>query len=128
MISSIMLDHSACEKFCEQVFKLNKGIRYVGIFNGDNAFFKMREGVKNLLTQEQTMWSLKDTLARWKTRNTLSSELGKPLYAMAEYEKVKRVTVPIDENSFILISMERAVYHEIITKEILDLRDTYFKE
>lgn len=87
----------------------------------------MRDGVQNLLTPNQTIWSLKDTLERWKTRNALSSRLGKPLYAMAEYEKIKRLTIPVDEDCFILISMERDVYHEVITKEILDLRDEYFK-
>ena len=116
------------EKFCDQVFKLDMKIRYIGIFRNNDTFFKMRKGVKNLLTPNQTIWSLKDTHSRWKTREALSSRLGRQLYAMAEYEKVKRITIPIDEESFILISTEPDLYHEIITKEIIDLRDTYFKE
>jgi len=116
------------EKFCDEIFKLDRKIRYIGIFRNNDTFFKMREGVKNLLTPNQTTWSLKDIHSRWKTREALSSMLGRQLYAMAEYEKVKRITIPIDEESFILISTEPDLYHEIITKEIIEIRDTYFKE
>jgi hypothetical protein len=113
------------EKFCDEVFKLDKKIRYVGIFNKKDTYFKMRQGVKNLLTPNQTIWSLKDAFSRWKTREALSDKLGKPMYAMAEYEKVKRVTIPFGNDGLILVSMEPTLYHEIVTKEILDLRDRY---
>jgi len=115
------------EKFCDEIFKLDRKIRYIGIFRNNDTFFKMRDGVKNLLTPNQTIWSLKDIHSRWKTRESLSSKLGRQLYAMAEYEKIKRITIPIDEESFILLTTEPDLYHEIITKEILDIRDEYFK-
>ena len=116
------------EKFCEEVFKLDKNIRYIGVFDGNFSVIRMREGLKNLLTEEETRNSLVDTLSRWKTRMGLEKKLGKALYAMAEYEKVKRITIPLNEQGLILVSMESSAFHEIITKEIIEIRDRYLSQ
>ena len=116
------------EKFCEEVFKLHSKIRYVGIFEGPFTLIKMRPGLENLLTVDETKISLADTLTRWKTRQGLAKKLGKPLYAMAEYEKVKRITVPIGDDGLILVSAEPSIFHEVITKEIIELRDRFLTE
>ncbi len=113
------------EKFCNDVFKLDKNIRFVGIFDGHFSLVKMRDGLQSLLTPEETRNSLIDTYSRWRTRHGLSKKLGKPLYAMAEYEKVKRITIPLNDEGLILVSMDPSGYHEIITKEILGIRDKY---
>jgi len=113
------------KKFCLEVFKLDKKIRYVGIFYKNFSVVEMREGLQNLLSSEETRKSLEDTNTRWKIRESLKNKLGKPLYAMAEYEKVKRITIPIGNEGIILISIEPSLYHEIITKEILQIRDRY---
>ncbi len=113
------------EKFCNEVFKLDKNIRFVGIFDGHFSIVKMREGLQSYLTSEETKNSLIDTYSRWRTRQGLSKKLGKPLYAMAEYEKVKRITIPLNDNGLILVSVEPSCYHEIITKEIISIRDKY---
>lgn len=116
------------EKFCNEVFKLDKNIRYIGIFDSSFSVTKMRDGLTNLLTEEETQISLKDTLSRWNTRKELQKKLGKALYAMAEYEKVKRITLPLNDKGLILVSMEPSVFHEIITKEIIEIRDRYLSE
>lgn len=116
------------EKFCNEVFKLDKNIRYIGIFDGGISVTKMREGLKNLLTEEETKISMEDTLSRWNTRKGLQKKLGKALYAMAEYEKIKRITIPVNDRGIILVSMEPTVFHEIVTKEIIEIRDRYLAE
>ncbi len=113
------------EKFCDEVFKLDKKIRFVGIFNSHFKLIKMREGLQSLLSDEETQNSIIDTFSKWKTRQGLAKKLGEPLYAMAEYEKVKRITMPINDDGLILISAEPSVNHETITKEILSIRDKY---
>ena len=116
------------EKFCDEVFKLDKKIRYVGIFDRHYRLTKMREGLQSLLSNDETENSIIDTFSRWKTRQGLSKKLGKSFYAMAVYEKVKRITIPINDDGLILVSTEPSAYHENITKEILSLRDKYLSE
>ena len=116
------------EKFCDEVFKLDKKIRFVGIFNSHFKLIKMREGLQSLLSPEETQYSIIDTFSKWRTRQGLAKKLGEPLYAMAEYEKVKRITMPINDDGLILVSAEPSVNHDIITKEILSIRDKYLLE
>lgn len=114
------------EKFCTEVLELDKNIRYVGVYYKSRLYVKMREGVSNLLTPQETEKSLQDTYSRWETRQSLSPKLGKPLYAMAEYEKIKRITISFAKRGIVLISMEPKAYHEIITKEVIEIVDRYF--
>ena len=116
------------EKFCDEVLKLDKKIRFVGIFDGHYRLIKMRKGLQSLLSDQETENSIIDNFSRWRTRQGLSKKLGKPLYAMAEYEKVKRFTIPINDDGLILVSAEPSISHEIITKEILGIRDKYLSE
>lgn len=116
------------EKFCDEVFKLNERIRFVGIFDRRFRLLRMREGLQSLLTGEETQNSIVDTVSRWRTRQGLAKKLGDPLYALAEYKKVKRMTIPINEDGLILVSTEPSVNHEIIMKGIIKLRDKYLLE
>ena len=116
------------EKFCTKILRLDKNIRYVGIYYKSNLYIKMRDDVSNLLTPQETEKSLQDTYSRWETRQSLAPKLGMPLYAMAEYEKIKRITIPFGKRGIILISMEPKCYHEIITKEVIEIAERDFSE
>jgi hypothetical protein len=116
------------EKFCTEVLALDKNIRYVGVYYKSRLYVKMREGVVNLLTPQETEKSLHDAYSRWETRMSLAPKIGKPLYAMAEYEKIKRITIPFAKRGIVLISMEPKAYHEIITKEVIEIVEKYFSE
>jgi len=122
---SLIISPIDYEKFCDEVFNLDMKIRFVGIFNSRFKLIKMREGLQSYLTNEETQYSIIDTFSKWRTRQGLAKKLGEPLYAMAEYEKVKRITIPINDDGLILVSAEPSVNHETITKEILSIRDKY---
>ena len=51
------------EKFCDEVFKLDKKIRFVGIFNSRFKLIKMREGLQSYLSNEETQFSIIDTFS-----------------------------------------------------------------
>ena len=113
------------EKFFDEILGLDKNIRYVGIYSKNEIHGKMREGLPNLLTPEESKKSLNDAAAGWKTHTDLAHKIGEPLYAIIEYKKVKRITFPLDKERLILIFMEPEAYHEIIIKELLEIRDRY---
>jgi hypothetical protein len=60
-------------------------------------------------------------LARWGLRNALASKVGKGRYAMAEYEKVKRITIPLENNHLLLITTEVEADHGRIIGNVLKL-------
>jgi len=65
-----------------------------------------REGVQNYLTQEETEDSLKRAAGSWKGRRELSSKIGRGLYGVAEFEKITRVTFPIEDDNILFVSLD----------------------
>jgi hypothetical protein len=111
-------------RICKEILDLDPKIRYVGVCDdtGGTKYGGQREGVKNLLSPEETKKSNLQALARWSLRNTLSSKVGKGRYAMAEYEKVKRITIPLEDNShLLLITTEVNADHDRIINKVLRL-------
>jgi hypothetical protein len=54
-------------------------------------------------------------------RNSLASKIGKGRYAMAEYEKIKRITFPLENQHLLLITTEVNADHSKIIDGVLKL-------
>ncbi|HET6800464.1 MAG TPA: hypothetical protein VFH25_07875 [Nitrososphaeraceae archaeon] len=111
-------------RLCKEILDLDPKIRYAGVCDdtGETKFGSQREGVENLLSSEETKRSNLEALARWALRNTLSPKVGKGRYAMAEYEKVKRITIPSEDNShLLLVTTEVKADHSRIIQQVLKL-------
>ncbi len=113
------------DSFCNEIFNIDKRIRYVGIIDEHRTYQKMRKGLQNLLTMEESRESMEDAMLRWKTRKKLAEKVGQPLYAMAIYEKVKRFTFQFDNDGLILVSMDTSGYHEVVLQEIIHIKNKF---
>jgi hypothetical protein len=113
------------EKICDEILNCDNQIRYVGIYDYGELHDKMRTGISSYLTREETEVSLSQAIYRWSTRKKTSSKIGKPIFAMAKYEKIYRVTIPIGGAGIILISTElNAKVSEIVDK-VLAIQSKY---
>ena len=65
-----------------------------------------REGVKNLLTEDESKKSLELAVNSWKTRGQLEPKLGKGRYVLAEYKRIKRITMPLGDNYLLYMTAE----------------------
>ena len=110
-------------KLCKEILDLDPKIRFAGVCDdtGETKFGGQREGIKNLLSPEETKRSNLQALARWALRNSLSPKVGKGKYAMAEYEKVKRITIPLDNGHLLLITTEVNADHSRLIDQVLKL-------
>jgi hypothetical protein len=116
----MFMDYS---KLCQQIMALDPRVRFAGICDdtGEILYGGQREGVKDLLSREETRRSNLQALARWGLRYTLASKIGRGKYAMAEYENIKRITVPLDNYYLLLVTTEVDLDHEKIINDILKL-------
>ena len=92
-----------------QIMNLDPKIRFVTIIDindGMILFSEHKPGVTNLLTKEESDQSLTFTLSAWKIRNTLQKQIGKGKFVLAEYEKIKRISMPFDDNHLLYITTE----------------------
>ena len=81
-----------------------------------------REGVKNLLTSKESKESLELAVKGWKTRGDLAPKIGKGKYVLAEYERVKRLTLPLGNDHLLYITTEVKCDHSILIAEIKKMR------
>jgi hypothetical protein len=110
-------------KICEDILNLDSKVRFAGVCddNGEIKYGGQREGVKNLLMPEDTKKSNVQAIAMWGLRKSLGLRIGKGLYAMAEYDKIKLITFPLENDHFLLITTEVESDHNNIISSVLKL-------
>jgi hypothetical protein len=111
------------ERLCKDILNLDPKIRFAGICDetGQTKYGGQREGVRNLFSPEETKKSNLQALARWGLRNALAPKIGKGRYSMAEYEKIKRITAPLENYHLLLVTTEIEADHGRIIDNILQL-------
>lgn len=111
---------------CKQILTLDNSIRFSGIANrmGKMVASVFQEGVMPLLTDEEVKGSAITSVLRMKTREDYEEKLGKAIYTFTLYEKVKRASIPLNHEDYVLlfVSFDRNAQHEeIILGKILPL-------
>ncbi len=113
------------EKICDEILECDEKIRYVGVYDYGELYDKMRPGLKNHLSREETEMSLSQAVYRWSTRKKTADKIGKPIFALAKYEKIYRITVPIGGAGLVLISTELDADVNGIAEKVLKIKDRY---
>lgn len=113
------------EKICDEILECDKKIRYVGVYDYGELYDKMRQGLKSHLTREETEMSLSQAVYRWSTRKKTSEKIGKPIFALAKYEKIYRITIPIGGAGLILISTELDADVNKTVDKIVEIKNKY---
>jgi hypothetical protein len=118
------------EEFCQLILGTDESIRFVGIASLTGAILAMkyRANLTPLLTQEETASSIKYSVWRMESRRELEEKIGRTLYVVATYEKLKRATIPVgqDGKSILIISFDIGCDAEsIIRNKILTIIKPY---
>jgi hypothetical protein len=80
-----------------------------------------REGIKNLLSPEESKKSLELAVNSWKIRSALAPKIGRGKYVLAEYEKIKRITMPLNEKHILYVTTEVECNHSALIDRIQSL-------
>src|ERR671912_3023956 len=106
---------------CKQIIELDSAIRFVGIPNkfGKQIVVEYRKGLTPLLTDTESELYAIESVMRMNTRKDFESKLGKPIYSFTLYEKLKRVTISLDNYDYpvLMVSFDIGVDHESIILE-----------
>ena len=111
------------DRLCKDILGLESKIRFAGVCDdsGEIKSGGQREGIPDLLSPEETKRSNLQAIARWALRSSFSSKVGKGRYAMAEYEKIKRITFPLEQSHLLLVTTEVDADHDKIIRDILPM-------
>jgi hypothetical protein len=101
-------DYELLNSLCDEVLAKHSSIRWAGVVNRNGVILtqKAREEVKLLLTEEENEEYAASAIARQKTRGKFEPKIGKMLYAFGRYERLHRATIPINENYYLLITLD----------------------
>ena len=119
------------EKLCYDVLNLDTKVRFVGVCDntGEIKSGGLKDGIKSILTDDEIKKSNLISLERWRLHNKLADRIGKARYAMEEYEKVKQITMPLEDEHLLLISTEvNADHGKIIESAIQLIISDYVKD
>ena len=104
----------------KDIMSIDPKIRLVTICdtNGNIIFYRHRQGVQNLLSNDESKKSLEMAMYSWKVREGLSDKIGKGMYVLAEYEKIKRITMPFGDDLLLYLTTEVEADHSNIYDRI----------
>jgi hypothetical protein len=119
------------QKLCNDILNLDPKVRFVGVCDntGEIKNGGLKDGIKSILTDEEIKKANLISLQRWRLHNTLADRIGKARYAMEEYEKIKQITMPLEDEHLLLISTEVDADHgKIIESAIQLIISNYVKD
>ncbi len=119
----LKIDYELLNSVCDDVLAKHASIRWTGVVNRNGVILaqKAGKGVKLLLSDEENEEYAATAIARQKTRGKFEPKIGKMIYSFGRYEQLHRATVPINENYYLLITLdvEEKNFDSVILDEIL---------
>ena len=114
------------DSLCSTILESDKTIRFVGISNkmGNQIISRYRSGLVPLLTPKEIEMYAMQSVLRMNTRKDYESKLGKPICSFTLYQKIKRVTVTLENREYpiLLASFDIEADHEnVIVNKILPM-------
>ena len=111
---------------CKNIVEMDNKIRFAGIPNkfGKQIVVEYRKGLDSLLTDSESELYAIETVIRMNTRKDFESKLGKPIYSFTLYQKLKRVTVTLENKEYpiLLASFDIEADHDnIIVNKLLPM-------
>jgi hypothetical protein len=111
---------------CTRILESDRSIRFVGIPNkmGNQIISRYRAGVVPLLTPSEMEMLAIESVLRMNTRKNFELKLGRPIYSFTLYQKIKRVTISLENKEYpiLMASFDVEADHDnIIVNKILPL-------
>lgn len=114
------------ENFCSQILESNPKIRFATVYDewGVRLAGGIRNGVQNLLSNHAEKELVSLSIMDWKARKEMSKWLGKTIYTLGEYEKIKRFSFYLGEDNLLLVSTEKDADTNQVVDQVIKL---YYK-
>lgn len=123
------VDYEFLYSFGEQLLDFQESLRWVGIANryGVLLSVEQRDNLKPFMTEEENEEYAANAVKRYTTRIKFQTKVGKLNYAFGRYEKISRVTIPINQYYYLLLTFdpEEKNYDDLIMNKIVPLIRKY---
>jgi hypothetical protein len=116
------VDYEFLYSFSEQLLRFEKSIRWIGIVNKYGVLLNVeyRDNLTPFMTEEENEEYAANAVKRYKTRLKFQTKIGMLNYAFGRYEKISRVTIPINQDYYLLLTLDadEKNYDDLIMNKI----------
>ena len=114
------------EKFCSEIIASDPKIRFATVYDEWAVCLGggIRSGVKNLLSEHAEKELVSLSIMDWKARKEMAKWLGKTIYTLGEYEKIKRFSFYLGDDNLLLVSTEKEADTNSVVSNVIQL---YYK-
>lgn len=118
------------DKLCTDVLAIDNSIRFATVYTKDGNIIGggMNQDKESLLIPEEATLSLYYSKHTYEIHKNLFHIIGKEKYSMSEYAKVKMISVPLQDDNLLLVSIEPKSDHFKMLDHVLTVVDNYSKE
>jgi len=111
------------DKLLTNVMGIDSTIRYAAIQNSDGKKISggIRENISPILNDDEIKMMHYYASQRWQTRKNIEHKIGKTKYAMAEYDKLKRISFPMNEKYLLMLTTGINTDHTRVITKVLEL-------
>ena len=106
---------------CSSIFEIDEKIRFVGMIDqmGKLIVGDMKKGTASLEKNEGSIRLYLGYAINNILRRDFDNVFGKVLYTFSEREKIKLLTIPIEDN-LLLVSIDKLAEHDKLINRILE--------
>jgi hypothetical protein len=120
-----MIEYDLIYEISKAILNLDPSVRWMGIANKFGVLLNAehREGLEQLMTDEENEEYATLTVSRHKTRIKFQPKIGDLVYAVGKYERVIRATIRINEDYFLLLTLDIDAkdYDSILVDKVIPL-------
>ena len=106
-----ILSENDYQNLLKKIIQSNEAVRFTAIcLNFGTITDKaQRDGVSLLLSERDTEKLVGEAIHSWHTRRLYEQKIGKGHYAMAVYDKIIRMTIPLNEFQILLVTLDNTL-------------------
>lgn len=95
------------EKLLNMIMDFNESVRFAAVSDnkGQILWHSQREGIKNIVPYEETKKTILRAINAWEENFRINEFVGSGLYSISSYEKIKRITVPLDDGNTLFVTL-----------------------
>ena len=96
------------EQLLNMLMDFNESIRFTAVCDskGEILWNSQRAGIQKIIPMADTKKTLQRSLGAWQERSQVADKVGRGLYVIAAYEKIKRITIPLGNGNLLFISID----------------------
>jgi len=113
------IDYEFVYSFSEELLNLDNSLRWIGISNKYGVLINVeqRKDLEPLMSEEESEEYAAAAVSRYRTRVKFQTKIGKLNYAVGRYENVTRITIPISNDYFLLLTIDKEKNYDDVVKE-----------